>query len=79
MISVEISTALLLYLGGFLFLCLGIWTFSHFRNRKRVILPPPYKLITCEYCSHDYLTPSDTPVSTCPQCHCHNRVPQQAS
>ena len=68
MIEVDTATALLIYLGFFLFLCLGMWVFTHLKNRNKVTLPPLYILSTCEYCHFDYLGKNGEKISKCPQC-----------
>lgn len=73
MISVDVTTALLLYLGFFLFLYLGTWSWSHFKMRKKAPLPPQHQLAVCEYCTFAYLAFADAPVSQCPQCSSYNK------
>src|ERR1700722_4005455 len=73
MISVDKATALMLYLGVFLSLCLGAWLFSHMKGRRKVSLPPLYQLTTCEYCAYAYLSETGKPITTCPQCNSFNR------
>jgi len=75
MIKVEMTTALLLYLGLFLFLCFGAWVFSHIKQRKKQSLPPLYILSTCEYCHYQYLGRNGEKISKCPQCESFNTIP----
>lgn len=73
MISVDITTALLLYLGCFLCLYLGTWIVSHFKQRRKKALPSQHALAICEYCTFAYLAIADKEVSQCPQCHSFNK------
>ena len=71
MITIEMSTALMIYLGLFLGLCFTVWLLSHKKSRKRVVLPERYHLVACEYCHFSYL--SEEEVSKCPECSQFNR------
>lgn len=72
MIEVQLHTALLLFLGMFLFVIFlaGLTT----KRRGRQKPPPPlYRLRACEYCQADYLALSDQKVTKCPHCHLLNQ------
>jgi hypothetical protein len=73
MITVDKATVLMIYLGFFLFLCLGTWVFSHIKTRKKKELTPFYKLTTCEYCAFNYLSATGQNISSCPQCNSYNK------
>jgi len=73
MITVEISTALLIYLGFFLFLCFGAWLISHLAQRRKQALPSFYNLAICEYCTNAYLAKAGEEVSKCPGCNTFNK------
>jgi hypothetical protein len=75
MIHVDKATALILYLGIFLFLCLGAWCLSHLKGRKKKGIPPLYQLTTCEYCTYTYLTETGKQITICPQCSSYNKMP----
>ncbi len=72
MIEVKTTTALLLYLSLFLFLCFGAWALSHLKNRNKKTLPPLYLLSTCEYCHFQYLGKNGEKITKCPQCNSLN-------
>ena len=74
MIQVDQSTALMLYLCFFLFLCLGAWLVSHLKGRKKQSLPPLYQLTTCEYCTFTYLSETGRKITACPQCSSFNKT-----
>ncbi len=73
MIEVDTSTALLLYLGLFLFMCLGVWFCSHLKQRNKQPLPPLYLLKKCEYCHYQYLGKNGEKITECPQCQSLNK------
>ncbi len=73
MIVVSQNTLLLLDLGFFLFFSLGAWLTSHLKGRKKETLPPVYQLHTCEYCAFQYLAPTGTQITHCPQCKSYNK------
>ncbi len=62
----------MIYLGLFLFICFGTWTFSHIKNRKKTTLPPLFELKTCEYCAFNYLAKTGEKITSCPQCGSYN-------
>ena len=74
MIQVEMSTALIIYLGLALGLCFGIWLHTHKKTRKKQPLPPLHTLVECEYCHFSFLGESVDNVSKCPQCHSLNHT-----
>jgi len=73
MIAIEITSALLLYLGLFLLICFGAWGISHLKQRRKKPLPPLYELAICEYCQYGYLLRTGEKVSCCPQCQAYNK------
>ncbi|MCP5469755.1 MAG: hypothetical protein H7A36_04545 [Chlamydiales bacterium] len=66
MITIEMSTALMIYLALMLGICFTIWLLSHKKARKKVALPAREQLMRCEYCHFSYL--AEEKVSKCPQC-----------
>lgn len=72
MFSVDMATALILYLGMFLFIGLGAWLISHLKGRKKQVLPPLQQLMTCEFCAFYYLSETGKDITLCPQCKSYN-------
>ncbi len=73
MIEVEATTAILLYLALFLFLCLGAWLFTHFRNGAKQAPPPLFRFSVCEFCHHNYLGKTGEKITKCPKCGSFNK------
>lgn len=71
MISIELTTALMLYFGLFLGGLLLLWVVYGWRRKPRVTSMT--KLQTCEYCHYTYLAKTGDPVSKCPQCESLNK------
>lgn len=68
MFIINITSALLIYFGLLIFLILGLWFWTHFKERRQEAPPPYYALAICEYCSFSYLAPQNKPINKCPQC-----------
>lgn len=68
MIEVKMTTALLIYLGALLFFFLGMWIYTHLKQRTKKGACPPYQLAVCEFCHFAYLIDSSAKVNKCPSC-----------
>ncbi len=73
MIKLSPVTALMLYLFMTLATLLSIWSWYHFRSRKKKVILAEQELKVCEYCHFAYLDQISKDVSQCPQCQLFNK------
>jgi hypothetical protein len=62
------TTALLIYLAALLFFFLGMWVYTHLKQRAKKGVRPPHQLAVCEFCHFAYLADSSKQVNQCPSC-----------
>jgi len=72
-IELSPTSALMLYLCMTLAVLLGLWTFSHWSSRKKVIVVSEQELYVCEYCQCAYMDESAKEVTACPECKSFNK------
>jgi len=73
MIELSPTTALMVYLGFALAFLLGIWIFSHYKTKRRPILPSEKDLHVCEFCHFAYLDVGAKKITRCPRCESLNQ------
>lgn len=76
MIQLSFTSAFLFYLGATLFIVLGLWIFSHYKTRQKIILSSEKTLFVCEFCHFTYLEESIKKLNQCPQCGLLNKKNQ---
>lgn len=73
MIELTFNTVFILYLGATLTMILGIWIYSHYRQKRRTFFTAEQALHVCEYCHFAYVEDSIKELNRCPQCGLYNK------
>ncbi len=73
MITTNISNIFLIYLGLYLFVCLGAWFYSHVKQKRKTVMTPLHEVLHCEYCTSAYLVRVRQIISQCPHCKSFNK------
>ncbi len=73
MIELTFTAAFILYLGMTLSVLLGIWVYSHYREKRRPVMMSSETIFICEYCQLAYLENREKLINKCPQCGLYNQ------
>ena len=68
MLTINPSTAFLLYLGFTLFALAVLATIRYLKTKNHKKTPFQRKVLQCEYCASSYLVSPFTHLHRCPQC-----------
>ncbi len=73
MIEITYNALFIFYLGATLAIILGVWIYSHYGSKRRVIFSNDNTLFVCEYCHFAYVEDSLKQLNSCPQCGLFNK------
>jgi hypothetical protein len=74
MIELSPNTGCMLYLGATLIFLFIVWSYHHYKEKKKKLPMMRQELFVCEYCQFVYLSEQDVKVNKCPQCSSYNKL-----